>query len=67
MDDSILFELRPDSKGRHWLLVSSRGEALGRVTLPPTFYLWTATQTTLWGTERDSDDVESVVRYRIGR
>ena len=67
MDDSILLELRPDSKGRHWLVVSSRGEALGRVTLPPTFYLWTATQTTLWGTERDSDDVESVVRYRIGR
>lgn len=67
MDDSILLELRPDSRGRHWLLVSSRGEPLGEVTLPPTFFLWTATQTALWGTERDSDDVESVVRYRIGR
>ncbi len=66
MDDSILLELRPDSRGRHWLLVSSRGEALGEVTLPPTFFLWSATRASMWGTESDSDDVESVVRYRIG-
>jgi len=67
MDDSILLELRPDPTGRRWLLVSSNGESIGNVTLPPTFYLWAATRTTLWGTERDADDVESVVRYRIGR
>lgn len=66
LDQTIWLELRPDSSGRHWLILNARGETIGQVTLPPTFFLWSASRSSVWGTESDSDDVESVVRYRIG-
>ncbi len=65
-DNTIWLELRPDDKGRHWLVLAPTGAPLGRLTLPPTFFLWAGTRTAIWGTEEDADGLENVVRYRIG-
>jgi len=66
-DNTVWLQLHPDKNGTHWLILSGSGEPIGRTTFPSNFFLWAANRTTVWGTETDADDLESVVRYRIGR
>jgi len=67
LDRTIWLQLQPDVKGRHWLILSPAGDPIGKMTFPSNFFLRAANGTTAWGAETDADDVESVVRYRIGR
>ena len=67
LDRTIWLELQPDMRGRHWLTLSPTGEPIGRMTFPTRFFLWAASRTAAWGTETDADELENVVRYRIGR
>lgn len=59
--------LRERNDGNPWLVLSPAGEPWGRAVLPSNVRLETVTRTHVYGTERDEFDVESVVRYRIGR
>lgn len=44
---------------------SPEGRLLGRVKLPPRTTLSRASGNTVWGVQRDADDVEQAVRFRV--
>jgi hypothetical protein len=48
-----------------WLALDERGEPIGRITLPPRTSISAVSRTHVWVTEKDADDLESVVRYRV--
>jgi hypothetical protein len=50
---------------RTWLVLDAAGEPIGSLGLPATFRLSVAERGTVWGSERDEDRVQSVVRYRV--
>jgi hypothetical protein len=57
----------PYARGREhtWLALDERGEPIGRITLPPRTSISAVSRTHIWVTEKDADDLESVVRYRV--
>ena len=66
-DGSIWIE-RPDTGGeRVYFAIAPDGEPLGTVELPRSSRLASADRTRVWILERDENDVESVVRYRVRR
>jgi hypothetical protein len=50
---------------REWTLLDSLGSLRGRAVFPTSFQAFHAEGDRVWGTIRDSDDLPSVVRYRI--
>jgi hypothetical protein len=64
-DGSVWLELEDNLTGHLWLLLDERGLEVGRVTLPENVNLKAADRTRLWALERDSDDLEAIVVYRL--
>jgi hypothetical protein len=54
------------SGGQTWTALDPRGELFGTITLPVNTAMSVVSRSHIWVTERDADDLETVVRYRIG-
>ena len=65
-DGTTWVEMRETGAGRPYLVLDPKGNAIGMVTLPMNATIRAASRTTVWATQRDADDVESVVRFRVG-
>jgi hypothetical protein len=65
-DGTTWLELRATATGRPYLVLDPKGNPIGMATLPANVTLMAASRTTIWATQRDKDDVESVVRFRVG-
>jgi hypothetical protein len=64
-DGSIWLRGRDDPAGAMWTILDSTGNPAAQVREPPrTRFL--DLDGGLWAVERDADDVESIVRFRIG-
>ncbi|MBK6496513.1 MAG: hypothetical protein IPG05_15660, partial [Gemmatimonadetes bacterium] len=50
-----------------WLVLDPKGVTVGVVTVPSEITLRAAELGTVWGTITDADDLQGVVRYRVGR
>ena len=66
-DGTTWVELRETAAGRPWLILDGRGEPIATTVAPPRVTIRAADSTHVWALERDDDDVESVIRYRIDR
>ena len=65
-DGTTWVEMRTTTAGRPYLVLDPKGNPIGMVTLPPNTTIGAASRNTIWATQRDADDVESVVRFRVG-
>ena len=65
-DGTTWVEMRENAAGRPYLVLDPKGSAIGMVTLPANATIKAASRTTIWAAQRDADDVESVVRFRVG-
>lgn len=65
-DGSIWLRKPGPARGATWHVISADGGDLGEVEAPERFRLHVAQLGTIWGTEQDEFDVETVVRYEIG-
>ena len=50
---------------RFWLVLDAKGEPYASLVVPATLSVVTTDLSNIWGFERDADDVQSIVRYRI--
>jgi len=66
-DYSVWLEERILGPGHRWLVLDPKGVTVGVVTVPNEITLRAAELGTVWGTITDADDVQGVVRYRVGR
>jgi|CXWL01.1.fsa_nt_gi hypothetical protein len=66
-DYSVWLEERILGPGHRWLVLDPKGVTVGVVTVPSEITLRAAELGTAWGTINDADDVQGVVRYRVGR
>jgi hypothetical protein len=66
-DYSVWLEERILGPGHRWLVLDPKGATVGVVILPPEVELQVAELGTLWGLTKDADDLQGVVRYRVGR
>ncbi|HEY4320599.1 MAG TPA: hypothetical protein VGM77_05405 [Gemmatimonadales bacterium] len=66
-DGSAWAQLRPTDAGIPWVMLSPRGDVTGTLTVPANVKLMVVGRGVVWGTEKDADDVESVVRFRVAR
>jgi hypothetical protein len=67
-DGTLLVGLRSEASApRPYLLIDARGEPAGRFTLPASTTPLAVSATHIWGVERDSLEVPSVVRLRMSR
>ncbi|HUF49726.1 MAG TPA: hypothetical protein VMN60_02770 [Longimicrobiales bacterium] len=64
-DDRVWVGMRRRADGTRWLVLSSTGDPVGDIVLPPRVLLSAADGEHVWCIERDEFDVGSVVRYRI--
>ena len=64
-DGTVWIERWTEQPTHTWLLLDPAGRTLGQVTLPANVTLRTADRTSIWATEKDADDVEGLVRYRV--
>jgi hypothetical protein len=64
-DATVWIELEDNAAPHTWQVLDPHGEEVGRVTLPEAFRLMTADRDRIWGLERDADDLESIVTYRL--
>jgi hypothetical protein len=65
-DNSVWLEERTTEGGHVWLILSVTGDPLGRVKLPTNVHLDVAELGRIWGLISDEDDLQGVVRYRLG-
>ncbi len=66
-DYSVWLEERILGPGHRWLVLDPKGVTVGVVTVPSEITLRAAEFGTIWGTITDADDLQGVVRYRVGR
>jgi hypothetical protein len=64
-DGSVWIQLRATADGMPWIILSPRGAVVGHLVAPRDSKLLVVSADMAWGTEKDADDQESVVRYRI--
>lgn len=64
-DHRVWVELWPTAEGNPWLVLTPDGAPAMRVVLPRNVELRVAGETHIWALERDTFDVESVVRYQV--
>lgn len=64
-DDTVWLESWLLGPGAQWQILDSRGALVGSVKLPNGVKLLAADRNRIWASEKDEDDVPSVVRYRI--
>lgn len=66
-DYSVWLEEQTTRPGHRWLVLDPKGATVGVVVLPPEVELQAAELGTIWGLTKDADDLQGVVRYRVGR
>lgn len=66
-DNSVWLEEQTATTGHRWLVLDPKGATVGVVTLPQQVRLYVAELGTIWGTIADADDLQGIVRYRVGR
>jgi hypothetical protein len=66
-DYSVWLEEQTTTTGHRWLVLDPKGSTVGVVTLPQQVKLYVAELGTIWGTVADADDLQGIVRYRVGR
>ena len=67
-DGTVLIRLRSDAAApQQFMVVDARGNVAGQLTLPASTAPLAVSATHIWGVERDSLDVPSVVRLRFVR
>lgn len=64
-DGEVWVELRATPAGVPWVMLSPRGDVVGTLILPANITVKIIAPGMAWGTAKDADDVESVVRYRV--
>jgi hypothetical protein len=64
-DGTLWLEEEEELPTHQWLVLSSRGSPLGRVTLPANARVRVAERGMLWATITDEDDLVGIARYRI--
>lgn len=65
IDGSVWVELRAKNGQRPYLVVDGKGTSIGTAVFTDNTFIRAATRTAVWATEKDRDDVESIVRYRV--
>jgi len=65
-DGTMWVEMRTTPAGKPYRVFDAKGNPLGEVLLPANTTIMAAERGHIWCTEKDSDDLESVVRYRVG-
>jgi hypothetical protein len=66
-DGSVWVEQRATKDGIPWVMLSPRGDITGTFTVPANVKLMVIGRGSAWGTEKDADDLESVVRFSVAR
>lgn len=56
-----------ERRSRRWLVLDAQGNPVGRVAVPATVHIHSASLTQIWATETDDDGLQHVVRYRVSR
>lgn len=65
-EDGTLWLERFNGTATHeWLVIDAKGVTIGELSLPSAARVRWVSRSVFWATENDSDDVESLVRYRI--
>jgi hypothetical protein len=64
-DGTVWFEGGNISGDREWHILGSAGQSLGTLLLSRRTDLKVVSRTVVWGTERDADGLESIVRLRV--
>jgi hypothetical protein len=64
-DGAVWLRGRDDARGATWTILGPHGEPTGSIRERPNSQ-FIAIDGGLWVIERDADDVESIVRYRVG-
>lgn len=65
VDGTVWIERMPNAPQRLWLVLDARGNPLGTVRVPRNVVLRAVARDRFWATERDDNDLESIVRYRF--
>jgi hypothetical protein len=65
LDNTVWVGLHPTNEGQKMLVFNTRGDAVATVILPKRTVLRQANARSIWVTETDDDDLNSVVRYRV--
>lgn len=66
LDGTIWLEVQTAAAPHRWLVLSATGDPIGQLTVPASVSLMAESRNTVWGVERDQDDLESIVRYKVG-
>ncbi|MDX2262214.1 MAG: hypothetical protein SFU84_11015 [Gemmatimonadales bacterium] len=66
-DYSVWLEERTTAGGHRWLVLDPKGTTVGVVTLPNEVSIRVAELGTIWATIADADDLQGIVRYKVGR
>jgi len=64
-DQTIWLEAEDNLPAHSWVVLDPAGEPVGRVTLPGNVTLKAADRDRVWALERDADDLESIVVFRL--
>ena len=65
LDNTVWITLRATAEGRPALVLNGKGDPIATVLVPKNSRLRQANATQLWMTEKDSDGLISVVRYKV--
>jgi hypothetical protein len=66
-DGTVWINLRDRTDRLYWIVLDQSGDPIGSIVLGRAVTLHVADRTSIWVTEADQYDVESVVRYGIAR
>ena len=64
-DGSVWIELRATTAGKPFRVLDANGKLIGTCVVPANVTIEATDREHVWGTEKDADDLESVVRYRV--
>jgi hypothetical protein len=66
-DETVWLELNRRSGERIWQVLDARGTLVGSVVVPRNIRFLVASRETVWAIETDADDLQHIVRFRVGR
>lgn len=64
-DGTVWLEEEDNAPEHRWVALDSRGERVASIALPPNVTLRNAERGRIWTLERDADDLESIVVFRL--
>jgi hypothetical protein len=64
-DGTLWLERFNGTASHEWLIIDAKGGTTGELSLPNSVRVRWVSRSVFWATESDSDDVESLTRYRI--